>query len=96
MSEPDRFIDFYNKLKVAHVDSFWISDESAAQIRIPIMIIGGDRDAYFPIDAFSRMYSLIPNSCLMIIPNSGHVDVLKNMNMYNDFVIPFLNENKRQ
>jgi pimeloyl-ACP methyl ester carboxylesterase len=93
MPEPDRFIDFYNKLKVAHTDSIWISKESALQIKSPLLIIGGDRDAYFPIQAFTRMYSLIPNSRLMIFPKSGHVDVLKNMTMYNDFVIPFLNEN---
>lgn len=93
MPEPDRFIDFYNKLKVAHIDSVWISDKSVAQINLPVLIIGGDRDVYFPIGAFTKMYSLIPNSRLMIIPQSGHVDVLKNMVMYNDFVIPFLNEN---
>lgn len=92
MPEPDRFIDFYNKLKVAHIDSVWIYDEAAENINAPVLIIGGDRDAIFTIEAFTRMYALIPNSSLMIIPKSGHVDVLKNMSMYNNTVIPFLKD----
>lgn len=90
MPEPNRFIEFYDKLKVAHLDSIWISDEDASEIMAPILIIGGDRDEYFDIKAFDRMYSLIPNSRLLIVPNSGHVDVLLNKDLYLDYAIPFL------
>jgi len=90
MSEPDRFVEFYEKLKVLHLDSIWISNEKASQIKIPVFIIGGDRDEYFSVEAFNRMYSLIPNSRLMIFPESGHVDVLLNKSIYIYHAIPFL------
>lgn len=90
MPEPERYIDFYNKLKVAHLDSIWISDEAASQIQAPVLIVGGDRDNIFPAKAFARVHALIPNSRLLIIPNSGHVDVLLNRDVYLNYAIPFL------
>ncbi len=71
MSEPDRFMDFYQKLMNVDNDSVWISKKDASHILSPVLVIGGDRDIYFPIDAFQKMYSIIPNSRLLIIPNSG-------------------------
>ncbi|MGW8315337.1 MAG: alpha/beta fold hydrolase [Bacteroidales bacterium] len=95
MPEPDRFIEFYERLKVAHLAPVWVSDEEAAGIKASVLIIGGDRDDYFTVDAFTRMYALIPDAKLLIVPESGHVKVLLNRNLYQEYAIPFLNSQIR-
>ncbi len=90
MPEPDRFIEFYERLKAAHLAPVWISDEEAAGIKATVLVIGGDRDDYFKVDAFTRMYALIPDARLMIVPGSGHVAVLLNRDIYIQYAIPFL------
>jgi pimeloyl-ACP methyl ester carboxylesterase len=90
MPEPDRYTEFYEKLKVAHLTPVWISKEDASGIRASVLVIGGDRDDYFTVDAFEKMYSLIPDASLLIVPESGHVAVLLNRDLYLNYAIPFL------
>ncbi len=92
MPEPDRFTDFYEKLMKVDTDPIWISENDASKITAPVLVVGGDRDAYFPIDAFQKMYSVIPNSKLLILPNNDHVGALVNKAMYIEFALPFLDE----
>jgi pimeloyl-ACP methyl ester carboxylesterase len=91
MPEPERYTEFYEKLKTAHLAPLWITEEEARGIRAPVMVIGGDRDDYFRVDAFVRMYRLIPDARLLIVPESGHVAVLLNREIYLSYAIPFLN-----
>jgi len=93
MPEPDRFADFYEKLMKVDSNPDWISEEDASKIKSSVLVVGGDRDAYFPVKAFLKMYSIIPNSKLLILPGDGHVDASQNKAMYIDFALPFLNEN---
>jgi len=90
MPEPERYAEFYDKLQAVDLDPDWIGDEDAKHIKPPVFIIGGDRDEYFPVEAFNRMHALIPDSRLLIIPESGHVAVLLNRSVYLDYAIPFL------
>jgi pimeloyl-ACP methyl ester carboxylesterase len=90
MPEPERYTEFYEKLKTAHLAPLWITEEEACGIRAPVMVIGGDRDDYFKVDAFERMYRLIPDARLLIVPESGHVAVLLNREVYLSYAIPFL------
>jgi pimeloyl-ACP methyl ester carboxylesterase len=39
------------------------------------LIVHGDRDAFFPVAIPVEMYRSIPNSCLWIVPNGGHVPI---------------------
>ncbi len=93
MPEPERFIDFYDKLMKVDNDPVWISEKAASNIKAPVLVVGGDRDAYFPVESFLKMYSIIPNSKLLILPGDGHVDASQNEAMYIDFALPFLEEN---
>ncbi|MEZ5069903.1 MAG: alpha/beta hydrolase [Bacteroidales bacterium] len=92
MPEPERFAEFYDKLiRLGHGPA-WISDQDASQISAPLLVVGGDSDSYFPVEAFLRMHSVIPGSRLLILPKNGHVDALLNRAMYVDFALPFLEE----
>ncbi|QGY45465.1 alpha/beta fold hydrolase [Maribellus comscasis] len=93
MPQPDRFTDFYEKLMKVNDDPVWISEKAASEIKSPVLVVGGDRDGYFPVKEFLRMYSIIPNSKLLILPDNGHVGASQNKAMYIDFALPFLEEN---
>lgn len=93
MAEPARFVDFYYKLMKVDSDPVWISEKAASKIKAPVLVVGGDRDNYFPVEAFLKMYSVIPNSKLLILPGHGHVAASQNKTMYTDFALPFLEEN---
>lgn len=93
MPEPDRFTDFYEKLMKVDSDPFWISENDASKIKSPVLVVGGDSDSYFPMKAFLKMHSIIPNSKLLILPGDGHVGASQNKAMYIDFALPFLDKN---
>ena len=59
-------------------------------IKCPVLTIGGDRDDYMPVEKFVRIYHLIPNSQLAIIPNCNHVGLILYPEMLSMTVIPFL------
>jgi len=90
MPEPERYAEWIDMLKEAWVTPIWISDEAAAAIKCPVLIVSGDRDDYMRTEAMVEMYQLIPNAQLSIWPNSGHVSLILNPVMLNEIIIPFL------
>lgn len=92
MPEPNRFAEWVERLKEVWLTPVWLSEEKAASIKCPVLIVGGDRDDYARTESFVENYKLIPDSRLMILPNSGHVSLILQPAMLNDFIIPFLKE----
>ena len=41
-------------------------------IKARTLIVGGDRDEYYPVEIFVEMHKSIPDSELLIFPNTGH------------------------
>lgn len=94
MPEPERFNDLIDKLRESWLQPVYIEEDKVADIKCPVLIIGGDRDNYIKTEEFVRIYKLIPNSHLAIIPNCGHVGLILNPVMLANTVIPFLREVK--
>jgi len=92
MPEPNRFAEWVDRLKEVWLAPVWISEDKVAAIKCPVMIVGGDRDDYARTESFVENYKLIPNSRLMILPNSGHVSLILQPALLNSFIIPFLKE----
>lgn len=90
MPEPQRFAEWVDMLKHAWLEPVWLSEEKAATIKCPVLIVAGDRDDYTRTDAFVTFYKLLPNAQLLMLPNSGHVSLILNPPMLRDFIIPFL------
>ena len=47
-----------------------------ASITIPVLVIGGDQDRYFPLEAYEETARLIPGAILRIHRGQGHMRVL--------------------
>jgi pimeloyl-ACP methyl ester carboxylesterase len=90
MPQPERWNEFLEKLKTAWTEPVWISPEKARDIQCPVLTIGGDRDDFFTLEQFVRIYRMIPNSQLAIIPNSGHVKSMTNPFVLEDIILPFV------
>lgn len=59
-----------------------LSARELGSIEAKTLIIHGDRDAYFPVDIATGLHATIPDSSLMILPNTGHGSVFKRLGEY--------------
>jgi pimeloyl-ACP methyl ester carboxylesterase len=46
-----------------------------AETQLPILMVWGDNDFYFPIDIATELYSGLPNAKLWVVPNQGHAPI---------------------
>lgn len=92
MPEPNRYAEWVDRLKEVWLTPVWVAEDKVAAIQCPVLIVGGDRDDYARTESFVENYKLIKNSRLLILPNSGHVSLILELPLLNDFVIPFLKE----
>jgi pimeloyl-ACP methyl ester carboxylesterase len=90
--EPERWNEFVEKCRTMYMMMDGVSDEQAKDIACPVLIIGGDRDQFNPLDEFVRVRSLIRNSRLLILPDCDHVSSKNRPVVLREFVLPFVQE----
>jgi len=90
MPDPIRYNDLIDKLRESWLQPVYVDKEKAAAIKSPVLIIGGDRDDYIKTEEFLRIFKIIPNSQLSIVPNCDHVGLIMNPTLLPNIVIPFL------
>lgn len=65
--------------------------EKLKSIKTPTLLLWGAKDIWIPLDNGKRMDSLLPNSKLVVIENSGHVPMEENpvesLQILNDFIV---------
>ncbi|WP_026776805.1 alpha/beta fold hydrolase [Polaribacter sp. Hel_I_88] len=62
-------------------------------IQTPTLLIWGAKDSWIPLDNGKRMDSILPNSQLVVLPNSGHVPMEENPEESFAILKSFLNFN---
>lgn len=60
-------------------------------IRIPMLIIWGEKDAWMPLEYFQRVSQALPNASTAIIPACGHAPQEECPEAVNQFLLQFLN-----
>ncbi|MHA1125212.1 MAG: alpha/beta fold hydrolase [Candidatus Heimdallarchaeota archaeon] len=85
----------YWKELLVEISKMWFNpaeflDEKVKEITIPTLVLQGDRDEYIPVSEAKRIYELIPNAELSIIPNGKHDLVMKRTEQFNSIVIDYL------
>ena len=66
--------------------------EKIKSIKIPTLLIWGAKDNWIPLDNGKRMDSLLPNSKLVVLENSGHVPMEENPEESLAVLKDFLND----
>jgi pimeloyl-ACP methyl ester carboxylesterase len=66
--------------------------ESLARIKVPTLILVGEKDGVTPPTASEAMHQRIPGSQLAIIPHAGHLSNLENPEIFNRHLMDFLTQ----
>jgi pimeloyl-ACP methyl ester carboxylesterase len=64
------------------------------KIKVPILVIHGDKDTIFPISSGRRMHNLIKNSKFVVFKGSDHIIVLNDFAKLSSEISKFANELK--
>jgi pimeloyl-ACP methyl ester carboxylesterase len=71
-------------------------EETAAKLRIPTLILCGDRDKVTPLALSDRLNGLIPGSRLLIVKGAGHMLPLEAPGQVNQELLDFVNSVARR
>lgn len=76
-------------LAFVHAEDTFDISARLGKITAPTLVVGGERDAFYPLANFRRTADGIPNSRLIIYPGATHTGTVKNERFASD-VIDFL------
>jgi len=82
---------FISRSKLDFKSSEAFKKDQLRNIQTPTLLIWGANDSWIPLDIGKRMDSLLPNSILVVIPNSGHVPMEENPKESLKILKKFLN-----
>ncbi|OHD57261.1 MAG: hypothetical protein A2Y33_14935 [Spirochaetes bacterium GWF1_51_8] len=60
------------------------ADEALARIAVPVLIIGGTNDVYFPLETYREMHAKIKNSVLKIYEGKNHMSTMSDKRFASD------------
>jgi 2-hydroxy-6-oxonona-2,4-dienedioate hydrolase len=97
----DTIRDFMNRMRLPNAKYAFMSTLLAmrdsqglsgrlSKINVPTLLMWGDNDRMIPL-AYSKEYTEIPNSQLIIIDNCGHTPFVEKPLDFNNIVLKFLN-----
>ena len=61
-----------------------------AQIRLPTLLLWGERDPLVPLAYAKQMHELIAGSKLVVVPEAGHIPMWENAEFFNRELLEFL------
>jgi pimeloyl-ACP methyl ester carboxylesterase len=66
-----------------------LSQESLARVRLPVLLVFGDRDPWAPLEQAVRLRRQLPEAQLLVVPG-GHVVPAERPSVFNPAVLQFL------
>ena len=90
MPHPEHWDKFLERLLAYYASKNSIPGEMLKEINCPVLVIGGDRDFYNPVEMFAETAANLANAQLLILPNCGHVDSLQRPVVLKEFILPFV------
>ena len=88
-------------LKSQGISSVWVAKavltrpsilDKISNIKIPTLILVGERDNLLPVSESQKMAERIPNSKLVVVPQAGHVFTVEKPEFVNEQIEKFLAE----
>jgi len=100
LHSPPHDPDYWETL-VTQISTMWMTPlgytaEDFRKIKIPTLILIGDRDETAPVEEAVEMYRFIPGAELAIVPNSDHSLPLTRAELFTTLVLNFLVRHKAQ
>ncbi|MHA1823692.1 MAG: alpha/beta fold hydrolase, partial [Promethearchaeota archaeon] len=90
--------DYWKEL-IINISKMWTNPdefpgERVRKISVPTLIMHGDRDDGIPLEDPLRIYRMIPNGELSIIPNTDHKTFISQIDLVSKVILNFLNRYK--
>jgi pimeloyl-ACP methyl ester carboxylesterase len=63
--------------------------EDLRRVRLPVLLVYGDRDVFVPVDHAVALYKQLPDARLMIAPNSPHTVMVSQPALFNQAAANF-------
>jgi pimeloyl-ACP methyl ester carboxylesterase len=89
MPEPKRWDESLAKSSKMYNDDY-MSEETFSLIKSPVLVMGGDRDNYYPVETITKCARAIPKARLSIIPGCSHVVFFCNFPAVWEAIKPFI------
>ena len=94
-SEPRPAADVLARQKTA-MEQWWFDPptgyfDKLSQINQPVLILNGDRDAWFPVASQTLLYDMISDARLAVFPAAGHAAHFQYPKIAAEIVLEFLN-----
>lgn len=67
-----------------------------SSINIPVLLLWGAEDRITPVHAAYHFHDLLPNAELRIIGACGHLPVVEQPQLFNEYLLSFLNGNREE
>ena len=83
---------FIDRAKSDIMQSESFKEDQLKSIQTPTLLLWGKNDQWIPVENGNRMNALMPNSELVVIPNSGHVPMEENPIESIQILNAFLNQ----
>jgi pimeloyl-ACP methyl ester carboxylesterase len=80
---------------IAEIARVRVTEEQLASFRVPTLVIAGDEDALFPLDALEEVARAIPGARLARFRGVGHSSYFERPNRFNRRVLSFLEKHAR-
>jgi len=73
MPQPERWLEFNQKLIDLWAGPIYVTDEQIRSIKVPTLIIMGDHDQFNVIPKMVELFQLLPHGEMAVIPGCDHV-----------------------
>jgi pimeloyl-ACP methyl ester carboxylesterase len=90
---PAHWPVFFDKIRIMWAKPSWaISEPELGKIKAAVLIVAGDRD-FTRVEETTRIYRMIPNARLAILPGTDHFTFQKRPDWLNPIIVDFLDGN---
>ena len=86
-NDPVRLLRWWEEEDAVRPD---FRPEDLAPVTMPTLLINGDRDEIIPLEQTIKLYHILPNAQLAIIPGTGHRVHALRPGLFNKLVLDFL------
>lgn len=86
---PEKVNEWYQSI-LKYYNELDLTDNFFRDIKVPVLVLAGEKDANAPLDTVIKAYKALPNAQLAIIPNGSHGVFQDNFLAVWDCVIPFI------
>jgi pimeloyl-ACP methyl ester carboxylesterase len=90
VQSPLHWKELVTQLSFMMFNSRLPAEDNLKQIKLPTLIVWGDRDQFYPIEDAVELYRLIPNGQLAVIPNANHFVTRTHVLLFAELVKEFV------